>query len=111
MAKMVLMVKTENHGQAGVDGISPIIAETQTASGYDITITDKNGSNTISLVNGKDGKDGSPGLPGATGNGISSITKTGTSGLVDTYTINYTNGNTTTYTVKNGEKRRYRCKW
>ena len=57
------------------------------------------------------GKDGSPGLPGATGNGISSITKTSTSGLVDTYTITYTNGDTTTYTVKNGEKRRYWCKW
>ena len=57
------------------------------------------------------GKDGSPGLPGATGNGISTITKTSTSGLIDTYTITYTNGNTTTYTVKNGEKRRYRCKW
>ena len=57
------------------------------------------------------GKDGSPGLPGATGNGISSINKTSTSGLIDTYTITYTNGNATTYTVKNGEKRRYRCKW
>ena len=54
---------------------------------------------------GVDGKDGSPGLPGAAGNGIANIIKTGTSGLVDTYTINYTNGNTTTYTVKNGEKR------
>ena len=41
-----------------------------------------------------------PGLPGATGNGISTITKTSTSGLIDTYTITYTNGDTTTYTVK-----------
>lgn len=39
---------------------------------------------------------------GLTGNGISSITKTGTSGLVDTYTITYTNGNTTTFDVSNG---------
>ena len=38
-----------------------------------------------------------------TGNGIASITKTGTSGLVDTYTITYTNGNTTTFTITNGE--------
>ena len=58
----------------------------------------------------KIGKDGSPGLPGATGNGISTITKTGASGLVDTYTITYTNGNTTTYTVTNGAKRRCRHK-
>lgn len=49
------------------------------------------------------GKDGSPGLPGATGNGISTITKTSTSGLVDTYTITYTNGDTDTFTVTNGE--------
>ena len=45
---------------------------------------------------------GDKGDTGATGNGISSITKTGTSGLVDTYTITYTNGNTTTFTVTNG---------
>ena len=38
----------------------------------------------------------------AQGVGISSIEKTGTSGLVDTYTITYTNGNSTTYTVTNG---------
>lgn len=36
------------------------------------------------------------------GNGIASIAKTGTSVLTDTYTITYTNGNTTTFTVVNG---------
>ena len=56
MAKMVLMVKTDNHGQAGADGISPTITETQTSSGYNITITDKNGSRTIALTNGQDGE-------------------------------------------------------
>lgn len=39
---------------------------------------------------------------GATGNGIASITKTGTVGNVDTYTITYTDGTTTTFTVTNG---------
>lgn len=39
---------------------------------------------------------------GATGNGISTIAKTGTSGLVDTYTITMTNGTTSTFTVTNG---------
>ena len=34
--------------------------------------------------------------------GISSIAKTGTSGLVDTYTITYTDGTTATFTVTNG---------
>ena len=48
------------------------------------------------------GATGATGSTGATGNGISSISKTGTSGLVDTYTITYTNGNTATFTVTNG---------
>lgn len=34
--------------------------------------------------------------------GISSIAKTGTSGLIDTYTITYTDGTTATFTVTNG---------
>ena len=37
------------------------------------------------------------------GNGIVSTTKTGTSGLVDTYTITYDDGETDTFTVTNGE--------
>ena len=46
---------------------------------------------------------GEKGDTGATGNGIASIQKTSTSGLVDTYTITYTNGTTTTFEVTNGE--------
>ena len=45
---------------------------------------------------------GNVGPTGLTGNGIASIEKTSTSGLVDTYTITYTNGNTTTFDVSNG---------
>lgn len=37
------------------------------------------------------------------GNGIVSTTKTGTSGLVDTYTITYDDGDTDTFTVTNGQ--------
>lgn len=40
---------------------------------------------------------------GRDGVGIASIEKTGTVGLVDTYTITFTNGTTTTYTVTNAE--------
>ena len=44
------------------------------------------------------------GIPvGDTGVGISSIAKTGTSGLVDTYTITFTDSTTTTFTVTNGQ--------
>ena len=45
---------------------------------------------------------GNVGPTGLTGNGISTVEKTSTSGLVDTYTITYTNGNTTTFDVSNG---------
>jgi len=40
---------------------------------------------------------------GANGRGINNIKKTDTSGLVDTYTITYTDGTTSTYTVTNGK--------
>lgn len=43
------------------------------------------------------------GADGADGNGIVSIAKTSTVGLVDTYTITYDDGNTETYTVTNGQ--------
>jgi len=41
-------------------------------------------------------------VKGSDGKGIQNITKTGTSGLVDTYTIYYTDGSTSTFTVTNG---------
>lgn len=43
------------------------------------------------------------GADGADGNGIVSIAKTATVGLVDTYTITYDDGTTTTYDVTNGQ--------
>lgn len=52
---------------------------------------------------GPKGDTGETGPAGATGNGIQSITKTGTSGLVDTYTIAFTDGTSTTFTVTNGQ--------
>lgn len=41
-------------------------------------------------------------IAGADGRGIASIIKTGTSGLVDTYTITYTDNTTSTFEVTNG---------
>lgn len=38
---------------------------------------------------------------GTNGKGIESIVKTDTTGLIDTYTITYTNGDTQTFTVTN----------
>ena len=53
-----------------------------------ITLAD-NSTTTVNIQNGK---------------GISSIAKTGTSGLVDTYTITYNDATTQTFSVTNGEK-------
>ena len=52
---------------------------------------------------GEKGDKGDKGDTGATGNGIASIAKTGTSGLVNTYTITYTDGTTYSFNVTNGE--------
>ena len=49
------------------------------------------------------GAKGDTGATGETGNGISNIRKTSTSGLVDTYTIYFTDQTTTTFTVTNGQ--------
>ena len=43
-------------GEPGNDGVSPTLTENQTATGYDIVITDANGTRTVSLLNGQDGE-------------------------------------------------------
>lgn len=100
---------------AGKDGRGIVSIEKTATAGlidtYTITYTDDTTS-TFEVTNGRDGRDGedgqpgtpgSPGQPGSDGVGIVSITKTATSGLVDTYTILLTNGNTTTFQVTNGK--------
>ena len=71
-------------------------AGSSATASYDVD----NGVFTFGIPRGNKGETGDT---GETGNGIASITKTGTSGLVDTYTITYTNGQTTTFTVTNGQ--------
>lgn len=51
---------------------------------------------------GDTGPTGSNGINGSDGDGITTIEKTSTSGLVDTYTVTFTSGKTTTFTVTNG---------
>jgi hypothetical protein len=48
-------------GTAGSDGYSPIAIVEQTSTGAKITITDKNGTTTANVLNGKDGEGGSGG--------------------------------------------------
>lgn len=57
---------------------------------------------TTDPLKGEQGIQGIQGIQGETGNGIVSVTKTATAGLVDTYTILYTDGTTSTFNVTNG---------
>lgn len=45
---------------------------------------------------------GPQGVQGITGNGVASVVKTSTVGLIDTYTITFTDATTTTFDVTNG---------
>lgn len=49
------------------------------------------------------GGTGGAGTPGKDGVGIASLTKTGTDGLIDTYTIIYTDGKKQTFNITNGK--------
>ena len=68
-------------------------------SGTNTTVNILNAS-TSALVNSFQVPDGAQ---GPSGNGIASVTKIGTSGLVDTYQITFTDGTTFLYTVTNGQ--------
>lgn len=52
---------------------------------------------------GSKGPQGEQGIPGNDGISISSITKTGSNGLVDIYTITFSDGNTQIFEVTNGK--------
>lgn len=81
-------------------------AEAETLpAGSDATASIEGGILTVGIPRGSkgdQGEQGPQGIQGETGNGISSITKTGTQGNVDTYTITMTDGSTATFTVTNG---------
>ena len=56
----------------------------------------------MSILKIKDANNNFVDVPSIKGRGISSIQKTSTSGLVDTYTITYSDGTTSTFNVTNG---------
>ena len=60
-------------GPAGADGFSPTASVEQTETGATITITDKNGTTTANVRNGKDGSGGSYVLPAATSDTLGGV--------------------------------------
>ena len=88
---------------AGLESVE-IHQQTPTTAYFKFVFADGTSVTTpsIMLPRGPKGDTGATGATGATGNGIASISKTGSSGLVDIYTILYTNGSTQTFCVTNG---------
>ena len=85
-------------GPQGVQGIQGVPGE-KGEDGHTPVITIQQGN---WYIDGVDTTQPALGVKGDTGNGISSVKKTNTAGLVDTYTITYTDGSYTTFTVTNG---------
>ena len=98
-------------GEKGEDGVS-IVEVKQTGlvdNVMEFTIYFSNGEEFVYTVtngvNGQQGPQGEQGIqgePGEDGVSVLSIVKTATEGLVDTYTITYSDGSHSTFTVTNG---------
>ena len=102
-------VKAE--GQNGSNGVSIVSVEKTGSEGNTdyYTITFSNGTTFVfTVTNGQQGATGEQGETGPAGpkgdDGVSivSIIKTSSDGLVDTYTITYSDGHTSTFIVTNG---------
>lgn len=85
-------------GADGADGFSPIVTledllnDDSKKVGVKLSITDKDSTKSTNILNG---------AKGDRGVGITSIDKTGTAGLVDTYTITFSDNTTTTFNITN----------
>ena len=103
-----LFVVQQSGAAYKLDGHAFILALTSILDGHggvaSITYTSPvspslDGTMTITLADGSETE-----VTVSNGKGISSIAKTGTSGLVDTYTITYNDSTSSTFTVTNGAK-------
>lgn len=68
----------------------------------DYTLTFTFADDTTSTTTSVRGEKGVRGERGSDGVSITSVSKTGTNGLADTYSISFSDGNSTTFTVTNG---------
>ncbi|MCQ2740411.1 MAG: DUF6273 domain-containing protein, partial [bacterium] len=85
-------------GEPGENGVTPTISIN--AQNHWVI----NGVDSGIAATGAQGPKGEQGLPGKDGVSIISILKTSSEGLVDTYTIYYSNETTSTFTITNGAK-------
>lgn len=88
-------------GRDGVDGYSPTVIVSEGIGFHEITIIDKNGAQVFDVEDGKDGKDGADGVSvGA----VVQTTTSSTDGGDNVITVTLSNGQKSTFTVKNGSK-------
>lgn len=94
-------------GIKGETGATPIIRIGTVVSGSTPSVTISGTAEepvfNFVLQPGEKGEKGDTGLKGDTGNGIASIAKTSSAGLIDTYTITFTDGTTSTFNITNGQ--------
>ncbi|MBQ8772729.1 MAG: hypothetical protein IJZ28_05945 [Clostridia bacterium] len=89
-------------GTDGADGIGIQSVKVNEQGNLVVTLTDSTVVDCGS-IKGPQGEVGPQGPAGEQGTGILSIEKTATEGLVDTYTIYFTNGTQTTFNITNGK--------
>ena len=81
-----LTIKNGSNGTRGDDGVSPTVTKKDVDGGTEVTITDKNGSKSFTVTNGKDGAAGNDGNTGPQGdpgpNEVSTTTDTDISGIL-----------------------------
>lgn len=63
-------------GINGIDGVSPTVEVTEITGGHTVAITDKNGTKTFDVLNGKDGASGSGGGSSSGGGNVYSMDET-----------------------------------
>ena len=96
--------KAEEASQSAADALSAKIdalAAVSEISNLQVQTTTLNPTSTATASYNSSTGILSLGIP--RGHGVASIAKTATNGLIDTYTITFTNGNTTTFNITNGD--------
>lgn len=102
---------TTTTGQPGTEANVTVVEDSLVLGTYNFSFTvpaGANGADGVDGQNGQDGHDGQDGQDGQNGQdgqdgvGITSITKTSSEGLVDMYTITYTDAHTSAFYVTNG---------
>lgn len=96
--------KAEEASQSAADALSAktdALAAVSEISNLQVQTTTLNPTSTATASYNSNTGILSLGIP--RGHGVASIAKTATNGLIDTYTITFTNGNTTTFNITNGD--------